>query len=131
MPWILGLAAGVVASGLSIAQNLRRGDPHLISGGPDLFGAMAIAATIYLAVRRVAREGDKRRAWRTGWHMATAASAACAAPMAIFALWYFPTPYLALSAFTAGATFVASGIVGIAAAGIALRAWRRPSPTPR
>ena len=51
-PWILGVIAGFAASGLSIASDLRRGDPYLVSATPGLLGCIAVAALIYAAVRR-------------------------------------------------------------------------------
>ena len=53
----VGVAVGLVVSGLSIAGNLWRGDPHLsVTTVPDVFTALVMAAVICLGLYRVATQ---------------------------------------------------------------------------
>ena len=47
-----GAALGMLLSAVSISQNIRRGDPHLVSTFPDLIGMVLFAVTIYIVTRR-------------------------------------------------------------------------------
>lgn len=50
-PSALGISVGVFALLVSIAGNLRRGDPHFISGMPDLLSLAVAWAAMFAAMR--------------------------------------------------------------------------------
>jgi len=123
--WIPGLIAGLAASGLSIVSNLRRGDPHLVSAGPDLIAAIVVAALIYHTVRRSGAprsDGDGRDA---GLLATLVASGVCAVALAAFTWLYLPIHSLTLAAYAAGMSFVLVYVVGYAATRLGMRSNMR------
>jgi hypothetical protein len=110
--WILGITAGLAASGLSIASNLRRGDPHLVSAGPDLVAAIVVAALIYNAVRQSGASPSHGAGRGAGMLATLLASGICAVTMAAFTWFYLPIHSLTLAAYAAGVSFVLVYVVG-------------------
>jgi drug/metabolite transporter (DMT)-like permease len=121
-PWVLGIIAGCAASALSIASDLRRGDPHLVSAAPGLLGVIAIAALIYTIVRRSDSRGSGREA---GMQATLGASGVCALALAAFTWFYLPNHPLTLAGFAAVGSVVMVYIVGYAATLLGVRSNMR------
>ena len=113
--WMPGLVAGIAASGLSIASNLRQGDPHLVSAGPDLVAAIVVAALVYNAVRQSGKPSADGTGRDAGKRATLVASGVCAVALAAFTWFYLPVHSLTLTAYAAGVSFVLMYIVGYAA----------------
>jgi hypothetical protein len=123
--WLLGIIAGLAASGLSIASNLRRGDPHLVSAGPDLVAAIVVAALIYNAVRRSGAPSSDGTGREAGRQATLVASGVCALALAGFTWAYLPMHSLTLAAYAAGVSFVLVYVVGYAATRLGVRSNMR------
>ena len=128
-PTILGIIAGLAASGLSIAGILRRGDPHLVSPAPDLFGAIVVALLVYIAVRRSSHRESATFRRVAGFRTSFVAACICAAIMSVFTWMYFAIPAAALVAFTGVASFVLLLIVGVITTLLAARSNDRLHPS--
>src|SRR5687768_17928486 len=53
----LGVVAGLLAAGVSVVANLRRGDPHLISTAPDVMTVLIVGLIVSWAVWQAAQRG--------------------------------------------------------------------------
>jgi hypothetical protein len=116
----VGVAVGLVVSGLSIAGNLWRGDPHLVTTVPGLFTALTMVAVIVLGVCLVViREPATRSAGRRATLLASGVFAAC---LGMFTLLYLPIHSLTIAGFSAVTGFVLVYLVGFAASFVARRA---------
>ena len=108
---MLGIAAGLVAAGLSIASNLWRSDPHRVSAMPDVWTGVVISLVIYAAVRHaVAQHPMQGR--DAGRHATIAAGGAFAVSMAAFTLWYLPIHSPLLASLAGVACFIVITMVG-------------------
>lgn len=88
-PSVLGLLAGLASAGLSIAGNLRHGDPSLVSLAPDFASLLVIAGLVATAVIAAAWL-NPATARRDAWHAAFVAAGALAVAMAAFTRFYLP-----------------------------------------
>lgn len=113
--FVTGIVAGLAASALSIASNLRRGDPHLVSAGPDLLAAIVVAALIYYTVRQSGVALSLGAGRDEGVLATLVASAVSAGTLAVFTWVYLPIHSVALAAYVAGVSFVLVYLVGYAA----------------
>lgn len=100
----LGVVAGLLAAGVSVAANLRRGDPHLISTAPDIVTALIVGLIVSWAVWQAALR-DRAHARVAAHRTALAASGTFAVAMSAFAWWYFNHVSFAMFAFAAGTAF--------------------------
>jgi hypothetical protein len=114
--WVRGIVAGFAASALSIATNLRRGNPHLVTGAPSLLGAVAVAALAPFGGQACA-DGSGRQAGVR----AMVASGVCAVAMGAFTWFYLPNHVPTLAAYSAFVSFVLVYIVGYAATRLGVR----------
>lgn len=108
----VGVAVGLVVSGLSIAGNLWRGDPHLVSTVPDLFTALTVVAVIALGVCLVVFQQPATRA--AGPRATLVASSVCAACLGMFTLAYLPSHTVTIAGFAAITGFVLVYLIGFA-----------------
>lgn len=126
-PVVLGIAGGAVSATISIASNLWRADPDLVSAAPDVLSALLMAGLVSLVVGKgigaagpVAATTAARRATRV-------AAGTCALPMGVFTWLYLPSHAFALAAAAAGMSFIYVSLVGLAATYITLwsstRVW--------
>lgn len=111
----LGLGLGSLLAALSIAGNIRRGDPHLVSVFPGLIIAIVLPIGIYLLMRRMSSEADRDDLTLAGMRMTTAAASLFALAIAAFAWWWFPTRPVRLVAFLLFGTLVATWVLGLVA----------------
>ena len=119
----VGVAVGLVVSGLSIAGNLWRGDPHLVTTVPDVFTALVMAAVICLGLYRVATQEQVAVGASQG--VIRAASVVFAVCLGTFTLIYLPSHSLLIAGFAALSGFVLVFVLGFAANLVARRIARR------
>jgi hypothetical protein len=110
---------------LSIAVNLWRADPHLVSAAPDAISAIVLGLLIYRSVRHVSRQARTEDAWRVATGTTTIGAAICATSMAMFTWWHLQSHSLTLAIFGAGMSFSLVAIVGVIAAYAAVRSNHR------
>ena len=116
----LGVVAGLLAAGVSVAANLRRGDPRLISTAPDVMTAVIVGLIVAWAVWQAALRNPAHA--RVAAHRAAlAASSTFAVAMSAFAWWYFNHVSFAMFAFTAGTALGLTYLFGLAATQVAAR----------
>jgi hypothetical protein len=121
-PRTIGVGAGLLSTGVAVASNLQRGNPHRVSMAPDLLTLFIVVAVVWFAVRWAG--GQPRVAGRDSARTATvAASAVSAIGMGAFTLWYLPSHALVLGALGAGSGFVFAYLAGTAAS----RATQKPA----
>lgn len=125
----MGIAAGMATATVSMAANLWRADPHLVSAAPDATSAVVLVLLIYRSVRHASRQARTEDAWRVAIGTTIIAAATCAASMGMFTWWYLPSRSLTLAFVGAGMTFGLVAIVGITAAYVAVRSDHRVKPT--
>ena len=119
----VGVAVGLVVSGLSIAGNLWRGDPHLVTTVPDGFTALVMATVICLGVYRIATQEPATLGASHG--VTGAASVVFAFCLGTFTLIYLPSHSLIIAGFAAVSGFVLVFVLGFAASFVARRIARR------
>lgn len=127
-----GLLLGGLLASFSIAANIRRGDPHLVSMFPDLTGlifAVALPIGIYLVMRRGRGGLDRDDLIWSGMRLTFAAAPVFAVGMGAFAWWWFPSRPLPLVAFSFFGTLVVSAILGVVVSWLAGRLVGRPVGT--
>lgn len=117
----LGVVAGLLAAGVSVAANLRRGDPHLISTAPDVVTALIVGLIVSWAVWHAALR-NRAHARLAAHRTALAASGTFAVAMSAFAWWYFNHVSFAMFVFGAGTAFGLAYLFGLVTSQVA--AWR-------
>ena len=125
----VGIAAGMATAAVSMAANLWRADPHLVSAAPDAISAIVLGLLIYRSVRHASRQFRTEDAWRVAIGTTMIAAATCAMAMGMFTWWYLPSRSLTLAIFGAGMSFGLVAIVGVIAACVAARSNHRVKPT--
>ena len=116
----LGVVAGLLAAGVSVGANLRRGDPHLISTAPDVVTALIVGLLVCWAVWQAAMR-DRAHAQVAAHRTALVASSTFAVAMTAFSWWHFNHGSLVMFAFAAGTAFGLAYLFGVAAARVAAR----------
>ena len=112
-PRIVGVVAGAAAAAVSIASNLWKNDPHLVSTAPDVVTALAMGVVLFVTLRFAVLQ-HPANAGRAGLHATLAAAIVFAVCTGTFTLWYLPVHSWALAAFSAGAGFLLVCVVGFA-----------------
>ena len=117
----VGVAVGLVITALSIAGNLWRGDPHLVSTVPNLLTALVMAAVTFLGVYGAAtREPATPGA---GQIVTRAASGVFAACLGTFTLIYLSS--VVIAGFAALTGFVTVFVIGFVSSFVVGRILRR------
>lgn len=116
----LGVVAGLLAAGVSVGANLRRGDPHLISTAPDVVTALIVGLIVCWAVWQAALR-DRAQARIAAHETALAASSTFAVAMGAFAWWHFNHYSFGIVAFAAATSFGLAYLFGVVAARVAAR----------
>ncbi len=114
---LAGIGAGIVAAALSVAGNVWRGDPHLVSAYPDVLSAAVVPAAVWFAVRRWSGDGGATGASVTaGWYMTAVAASVSAVIHVCFTAYWLPSGWSALVPITAILAFAFTLILGTLAA---------------
>lgn len=116
----LGVVAGLLAAAVSIAANLRRGDPHGLSTAPDILSALIVGLVVWLAVRHAALQ-HRAHAQVAAHRTALAASITFAVAMTGFSWWYFNHGSLMMFAFASGTAFGLAYLFGVVATRVAAK----------
>lgn len=118
---VLGIGLGSLLAALSIAGNIRRGDPHLLSTFPGLIIAIVLPVGIYLLMRHRASKVDRDDLTLAGMRMTIAAASVFALALAGFAWWWFPARPLPLVAFALVGTLVGTWVLGVVSSLVSAR----------
>jgi hypothetical protein len=110
-PVLLGLACGTVAATVSIAGNLRRGDPHLVSTFPDLAAVLVAPAVLLIAMLRMrGARLDRDALGAAGRRLTVTAAGVFCLLLGAFA-WYWLRSF-GLATYVAGTSFISILIAG-------------------
>ena len=128
-PTVLGVSTGVFALVVAIAGNLRRGDPHFVSGMPDLVSLAVVWAAMFAAMRTLSSLPSSRRR-ESAVGLTSAACAVHGIGMAAFTVWYLPPHPVSLGVFAALSSAALLALLGWSAATVASRPPAAPqTPT--
>lgn len=119
----LGIGLGLLLAGVSIAGNVLRGDPHLVSTFPHLAGLFIIPAGVFVLLRwRRSAGADPGQLWRSGSVVVLSSATVSALLVATFtAFWFSPPSRWPLTVFSLVGTFAFTWIFGYAAALVSVK----------
>jgi hypothetical protein len=127
---LLGLTAGGVVGIFSIAQNIRRNDPHGISFFPDAISPAILVVIVYFTIRYWWRSGLTEVLIRRGLRQfALGAAVVMAFSHAVFGQWWFGRSvsfYFHPSSLIAGIGFVLVVLLVMLSGRLAVRFARPP-----
>lgn len=122
-----GILLGALAAGLSLAGNLWRSDPHLLSVFGSMLEPVVVFAAVFVATRRRRLAGwHPAQVVRFGRAAGATAGLVFAVAFAVFARWWFPRGTLAFHLFGPALAFAMT--TAAAVGGARLSGLRAPKP---
>ena len=114
---LLGVALGLFVAVWSVAGNVRRADPHLVTTFPGLLPIVAVPATIFVTARRRRAEGWQPEAIvRSARKIGAVAALVFAVILGSFTWWWLPHGAISLALFGATTGFGLLWLLGALAA---------------